>query len=74
MMNEYAEIRKQMEEQGYKISDEEFEQALIYTRLKAKRVGKKEDYLPLLLPDVIKEVLYNRLVNELAALMMGVGI
>ena len=61
---EYPEIKEQMERQGYQMTDEEFSEHLAYARRKAEVVGKQEDYIPLLLPDVIKEHYMRKAINS----------
>lgn len=62
-MQDYREIRESMEKEGYKLQDGEYENLLEYARRKAKSAGKDESYLPLLLPDVIKEYFFRAYIN-----------
>lgn len=62
-MQDYREIRESMEKEGYKLQDGEYENLLEYARRKAKVAGKDESYLPLLLPDVIKEYFFRAYIN-----------
>ncbi len=71
-MQDYREIRESMEKEGYKLQDGEYENLLEYARRKAKSAGKDESYLPLLLPDVIKEYFFRAYIN-LAGLMAMEG-
>ena len=71
-MQDYREIRESMEKEGYKLQDGEYENLLEYARRKAKTAGKDESYLPLLLPDVIKEYFFRAYIN-LAGLMVMEG-
>ena len=71
-MQDYREIRESMEKEGYKLQDGEYENLLEYARRKAKSAGKDESYLPLLLPDVIKEYFFRAYIN-LAGLMVMEG-
>ena len=71
-MQDYREIRESMEKEGYKLQDGEYENLLEYARRKAKNSGKDESYLPLLLPDVIKEYFFRAYIN-LAGLMAMEG-
>ena len=71
-MQDYREIRESMEKEGYKLQDGEYENLLEYDRRKAKSAGKDESYLPLLLPDVIKEYFFRAYIN-LAGLMAMEG-
>lgn len=71
-MQYYREIRESMEEEGYKLQDRKYENLLKYARRKAKTAGKDESYLPMLLPDVIKEYFFRAHIN-LAGLMAMEG-
>lgn len=71
-MQDYREIRESMEKEGYKLQDGEYENLLEYARRKAKSAGKDESYLPLLLPDVIKEYFFRAYIN-LAGMMAMEG-
>lgn len=71
-MQDYREIRESMEKEGYKLQDGEYENLLEYARRKVKSAGKDESYLPLLLPDVIKEYFFRAYIN-LAGLMAMEG-
>lgn len=71
-MQDYREIRESMEKEGYRLQDGEYENLLEYARRKAKSAGKDESYLPLLLPDVIKEYFFRAYIN-LAGLMVMEG-
>lgn len=62
-MQDYRKIRESMEKEGYRLQDEEYENLLEYARRKAKFAGKDESYLPLLLPDVIKEYFFRAYIN-----------
>ena len=62
-MQDYREIRESMEKEGYSLQDGEYESILEYARRKAKTAGKDESYLPLLLPDVIKEYFFRAYIN-----------
>ena len=64
MTNEYDTIRQQMEDQGYVMTDEEYSGCLSYARRKAECSGKSEDYLPYLLPDVIREHCISKTLNS----------
>lgn len=61
----YLEILKKMGLSGEQLTEDEYEKALKYARRKAELNGKDEDYIPLLLPDVIKERLFSRFTVEL---------
>lgn len=62
-MQEYESVKKQLEKDGYKISNAEFSCLVEYTRRKAKIAGKDETYIPILLPDMVKEYLFRMAVN-----------
>ena len=68
----YQDVRERMEADGYKVSDDEFSQILSYARRKAEVSGKGESYLPLLLPDVIREWLIRQTVNRYSIAMMEI--
>ena len=59
----YAEIRAELEADGYRLNDEEYMELVTYARRKAACAGKGEDYLPYLLPDVIKEHFVRMAIN-----------
>lgn len=58
-MQKYESVKKQLEKDGYKISSAEFSCLVEYARKKTKIVGKGEIYVPILLPDVIKEYFFR---------------
>ena len=62
-IQEYESVKKQLEKDGYKISNVEFSCLVEYARRKAKIVGKGETYIPILLPDMAKEYFYRMAVN-----------
>lgn len=64
MQIEYPEIREQMRSKGYEMSDQEWADHIAYARRKAEVAGKSEDYLPLLLPDVVKEHYIRTAINS----------
>lgn len=68
----YQDVRERMEEDGYKVGDDEFSQILSYARRKAEASGKGESYLPFLLPDVIREWLIRQAVNQYSIAMMEI--
>lgn len=70
-MKDYREVRENMEKEGYRLQEDEYEKILEYTKRKAKRAGKDENYLPLLLPDVIREYFFRAYIN--LAGMMAIG-
>lgn len=62
-MQEYESIKQQLEKDGYKISNVEFSCLVEYARRKAKIAGKDETYIPILLPDTVKEYIFRKGVN-----------
>lgn len=72
-MEEYPDIRRQLEDDGLILTDEEYAYNLSYARRKAQVCGKGEDYIPLLLPDVIKEFLFSRYINAVSMARMVAG-
>lgn len=70
MMQKYGDIRNKLEKEGYKLPDDEFRNLLQYARRKAERAWKDESYLPLLLPDVIKDYFFGTTVNAISISMM----
>lgn len=66
----YVEILKEMGLTEENLPENEYEDALKYARRKAKLTGHDEGYIPLLLPDVIKERLFSRFTIDLAMAMM----
>lgn len=72
MVVEYQKIREELEADGYKVEDEEYPQIVEYARRKARSAGKDESYLPLLLPDVIREWLTRRAINLYSIAVMEV--
>lgn len=69
-MQDYREIRESMEKEGYRLQDGEYENLLEFARRKAKSAGKDESYLPLLLPDVIKEYFFRAYINLAGVMAM----
>lgn len=72
-MQDYGQIRQDLGEKGYKLSDSEFADLAEYARRKAKVAGKDESYLPLLLPDVIEEYYFRIFINAVSGLRMMEG-
>lgn len=68
----YQGIRERMEADGYKVGDDEFPKIVSYAKRKAKTAGKDETYLPLLLPDVIREWVIRQTVNRYSLAMMEI--
>lgn len=64
-------VREDLQESGFGLTDPEFEQALTASRRKVKVKGMKEEYLPYLLPDVIREMVLSREINNITASVMA---
>lgn len=62
-MQEYESLKQKLEKDGYKISNVEFSCLVEYARRKAKIAGKDETYIPILLPDTVKEYIFRKGVN-----------
>lgn len=62
-MNDYEEIKKEIEKDGYTLTNAEFSCLVEYARRKAEVAGKDESYLPYLIPDVVKEYFFRAWVN-----------
>lgn len=71
-VNEYQGIREEMETDGYKLDDGTFQELVVYARRKAKSAGKSENYLPFLLPDVIREWFIRRSINAVTITAMEI--
>lgn len=67
----YADIRATLEDEGYRLADGEYMELVAYARRKAACSGKDESYIPLLLPDVIKEHFFRITFNAISALRAG---
>lgn len=72
MNTEYQGIREKAETDGYKVDDDTFQELIEYARRKAKSSGRDENYLPYLLPDVIKEWYIRRAINVYSIAMMQI--
>ncbi len=72
MNTDYQGIREKAEADGYKVDDDTFQGLIEYARRKAKTAGRDESYLPLLLPDVIKEWHIRRAINTYSIAMMQI--
>lgn len=72
MTAEYQEIRERAEADGYKVTDEEYSNLVTYARRKAVSAGKGEDYMPYLLPDVIKEYFIRSAINYVGFGIMAI--
>lgn len=62
-MEEYERVKKEIEKDGYKMSNAEFSCLVECAKRKAKNAGKDESYILLLLPDMIKEYLFQTALN-----------
>ena len=62
-MQEYESVKQQLEKDGYKISNAEFSCLVEYATRKVKIAGKDESYIPILLPDIVKEYFIRTGVN-----------
>ena len=62
----FMEIREAMEAAGYKLDDEQYHEAVVYAYRKAIASGKDESYVPLLLPDVIREWVVRHAINTIS--------
>ena len=63
-------VREEMENKGYILSQPEYEVILEHARRKIDLCGKGEDYLSLLLEDEIKDYFFRNSVNA-ATMMMA---
>lgn len=68
-MQEYGDVKIELEKEGYVISDSEFDCIVEYARRKAEASGKSESYLPVLIPDVVKEYFFRAAFNVATVLM-----
>lgn len=62
-MQEYESVKQQLEKDGYKISNAEFSCLIEYAKRKVKIAEKDESYIPILLPDMVKEYFFRMGVN-----------
>lgn len=69
-MNDYDDIKKEIEKDGYQLTNAEFSCLVEYARRKAEVAGKDESYLPYLIPDVVKEYFFRAWVNLTTVLSM----
>lgn len=68
---EYESVKQQLEKDGYKISNAEFSCLIEYAKRKVKIAEKDESYIPILLPDMVKEYFFRMGVNlEVMSKMM----
>jgi len=61
---QYAEIREALERKGYILQDAEYNELVQYARRKASVAGNDESYIPLLLPDVVREHYMRTAINR----------
>lgn len=62
-MQEYESVKQQLEKDGYKISNAEFSCLIEYVKRKVRIAEKDESYIPILLPDMVKEYFFRMGVN-----------
>lgn len=62
-MQEYEEIRRNLEKKGYRVADSQFYKIVALAKRKAIISGKGEKYIELLLPDVVKDYFFREAVN-----------
>lgn len=66
---DYMAVLKEMGLTGDTLSEDEFDRAVELAKRKVKLSGRDENYISLLLPDVIKEWLFNRTLFNLATMV-----
>lgn len=66
MEEEYQSVRRRLEDDGYVLTDDEYRETLNYARRKAGASGKGDDYIPVLLLDVIREYVFCKCVNRIS--------
>lgn len=71
-MSVYKSIRKQTAEEGYSVSDTVFGDLVGYARRKAEIAGQGEAYIPMLLPDVIREWCIRNAINAFSTEAMKI--
>lgn len=64
------ELKINIEKDGIKLSEAEYQSVVEYAKRKAEISGKDESYLMVLIPDVIKESLYNSYVTNISVMRM----
>ena len=64
-------VRREQEEAGYKLSDEEYEEVLEYTDRKRILCSKPKDYFTLLLEDEIRNKVVRETINAISMLRMA---
>lgn len=71
-MSAYKNIRKKAAEDGYSVSDAVFGDLITYAKRKAEIAGQGETYIPILLPDVIKEWCIRNAINAFSTEAMRI--
>lgn len=66
----YDQVREEMRKEGLEITRQEYEDGLNLAVRKAACAGKDSSYIPLLLPDVIRQIKFSNIVNAMAELML----
>lgn len=66
-------VREDLEKQGFSLMDEEYEHILQRTIRKAKRCGKGQDYIPVLLENEIRDYFFRHTVTFESALKMAIA-
>ena len=60
----YTEILERMGLETVQLSEEDYLRAVLFTVKKARRAGKGAWYVEILLPDVIREMIFSRYTAE----------
>lgn len=60
-------VRKDLQASGFELTDPEFDEVLQVSCRKVRLTGMTESYLPFLVPDVIRETVYRREINNITA-------
>lgn len=66
----HDELKINIEKDGIRLSEAEYQSVVEYAKRKAEISGKDESYLMVLIPDVIKECFYNSYVTNISAMRM----
>lgn len=66
-------VRKDMEKQGFSLTDDEYQDILEYTIRKAERCGKDQDYIPVLLENEIRDYFFRHTVTFESVLKMAIA-
>lgn len=64
-------VRKELHDAGYILDDREYKQAVSHSRRKAELTGMGEGYIRYLLPDVIREMVVSREINNITASVLS---